>query len=531
MRKRVFDVLHDALIIGGGHNGLVSAVVLARAGLDVVVVEANETPGGCIWTETLPTGHRLERGAIDHTSFKSMAEDLGLYGFGLEFVESETMVGAGFGDGTTLQFVNDLDQTLDSLSGPRAKDRDGYRDLSRLGGSLFSLLDSFNGPPRLDQIASMGANLDVDPFRLMVTSSQKLLSEYLSDPHLRSVIEMYGAHAQLPPWLPGSGMFAFLLPAGHGQPSVRPLGGSVALVSALVAALENAGGHLVTSQRVTTITPTADGGIVDTEAGGRFEAKSIVSTVDINTTDRMLATGSIRPDRGLLSTAALNVAELKVDLALSRPATPGFDGDPRALWMLQEEPNSLSRSFGQIVAGQMPDQSAMMWGSPSAMDPSAAPPGQGTAWLSAVVPARVEGGWNVESEASAAERLLDGFARITGTDIRSDVVDMRVSGPATWRERIGTPFGNPNHLDLTLDQMFNWRHPAARPYRTSIPWLYLSGAGTFPGGGLSGIPGRNAALAVLEDSGRSVRRRGGLRRDIAAMRTGWSLFRQMRKRN
>ncbi len=520
--------MHDALIVGGGHNGLVCGLLLARAGLDVVVVEANDTAGGCIWTETLPSGHRLERGAIEHSSILSLADELGLASYGLSFIETDVRVGAGFSDGTSLLFHHDLEETLAGFDGPRAGDREGYRHLSRVGGGLFSLLDSFSGPPRLADIAALGMNLERDPFRMLVTSSQKLIGEFIDDPYLRSVIEMYGAHAQLPPWLPGSGMFAFLLPAGHGEPTARPRGGSVSLVDALAAGLGDAGGSIVTGEKVISLESTPNGARVRTASGLELIARTVVSSLDVNMTNSLLADASIAPD-GRVSSGALNVAEMKVDLALSQPANPGFDGSPQALWMLQEGPQSLSRAFGQIVAGRLPEEAAMMWGSPSAVESTAAPEGQGTVWLSAFVPARIEGGWDEETELQAAEWLLDGYARITGEDLRTSALDMRVTGPGTWQSRIGSPYGNPNHIDLTLDQMFDWRPPLERPYRTSAPWLYLTGAGTFPGGGLSGLPGRNAAHAVLEDAGGPKKRRSRIREDISAIRTGWHLFREMRR--
>jgi beta-carotene ketolase (CrtO type) len=180
--------------------------------------------------------------------------------------------------------------------------------------------------------------------------------------------------------------------------------------------------------------------------------------------------------------------------------------------MLQEHEGSLGTAFADILVGRLPRSPAMMWASPSAHDPSAAPAGEGTAWLSAFVPAQLEGSpWDEAAEERAGRWLLDGFRRITGVDIEPSIREFRVTSPRAWRERIGTD--NPNHLDLTLDQLFAWRPPVPRPYRTQLPWLYLTGAGTYPGGGLSGVPGRNAARAVLADAARP-----GARRWIASAR-------------
>lgn len=142
----------------------------------------------------------------------------------------------------------------------------------------------------------------------------------------------------------------------------------------------------------------------------------------------------------------------------------------------------------------------MMWASSSATDPSASPDGQGSVWLSAFVPAKPdEGAWDDAFTEQATNWLLDSFAGITGQDLRSNALSIHVTTPLNWEERTGNPAGNPNHVDLTIDQLFSWRPPTGLGHRTGLGWLYLSGAGTHPGGGLSGIPGRNAANALLED--------------------------------
>ena len=198
------------------------------------------------------------------------------------------------------------------------------------------------------------------------------------------------------------------------------------------------------------------------------------------------------------------------------------------MWLLQEHERSLGDSFVDLMAGHLPRTAAMMWAAPSESDPSAAPEGRGTVWLSSFVPSRLaDGEWTEAQDQRAAEWLLDGFRRVTGVDLQPSINEMRVTSPRGWRQRIGGD--NPNHLDLTLDQLFAWRPPGARPYRTPIPWLYLTGAGTYPGGGLSGIPGRNAARAVLDDLSGRRRRSGSLRAELGAMRRAASAYLAMRR--
>jgi phytoene dehydrogenase-like protein len=155
-------------------------------------------------------------------------------------------------------------------------------------------------------------------------------------------------------------------------------------------------------------------------------------------------------------------------------------------------------SFRSLAAGQLPDPLPVMFAVPSASDPSLAPPGKAVAWVSAFVPALPADGrrWP-DGNAEAADAAL-ATVELFAPGFRSLVVDAVVTGPAEWEARTGNPHGNPNHIDLTVDQLFGSR-PAAglARYRTPIRGLFLSGAGTHPGGGVTGQPGRNTAMAVL----------------------------------
>ena len=519
-------------VIGGGHNGLVCACFLANAGLDVTVFEANPTPGGCIWTEQLPSGHRLERGAIDHGLILGIAGELGLNRFGLEYAFREVSVGSGFGDGTRLLFHRDLSTTLAGFGALDPRDVEGYRRLSELGTGLLGMMDAFVTPPSLAQIAELGSVGGFDPLRTVLASAEKVVGAHIADPHLAAALTMYGALSQVPPWLPGTGLFGLLLAGSHGHGAGRPIGGSVQLVKALVRALESAGGSIRTAAAVVSVDRSGVESQITTAAGDSATFDLVVSALDVARTARLMAERLPELDEAarMVTSGSLNVAEFKVDLALSAASEPGLFGHPEAIWLLQQHPGSMARSFGEIAAGTCPSEPAMLWASPSALDPSAAPEGGGVAWLSSFVPARLKHGeWTAAAVSKHAERVIDGYQAITGVSVRDRIVDKRVTGPADWEKRTGARFGNPNHIDMTIDQMFSLRPGAGRGYRTAVPWLYLTGAGTFPGGGLSGVPGKNAALTVLDDLGRRQSRQTEPS-TISALVRGWRLYRSLRKR-
>ncbi|NIA24522.1 MAG: NAD(P)-binding protein [Gammaproteobacteria bacterium] len=527
--------MRDVAIVGGGHNGLVCAAYLAAGGLDVEVLEANDGAGGCIWTETLDSGYRLERGAVDLTMIDDVVADLRLTDHGLHLLDREILVGAGFGDGARLLFHSDLEATIDGWAGIGQSDREAYRSFADLAGRATDAFDALPGVPSFGEVIRLAESLSigVDLARLLVSSAESVIGRRIHDQRLASAIAMYGAHGQLPPWLPGTGLFALMLPGSHGSRSHRPRGGAGAFIDAVVSSLEASGGTLRTNARVLRINPAVEGAVIQLEGGESVAARRVMSSLDIRRTAHLLAEPppAIRLAAKAVQSGALNIGELKIDLALSTPATVvGGDADA-ALWLLQERPDSLRTSFGDIVAGRMPASPAMMWAAPSVLDPTAAPDGGGTVWLSAFVPARLrDRSWDAAAEEQAADDVLEGFARISGIDLRPITVDRRVLGPAGWERRIGAPGGNPNHLDLTLDQLFGWRPPGARGYRTELPWLYLTGAGTFPGGGVSGLPGRNAAQALLADLGSRPHRMGRWRREIKGLWNAFGLYRSMRRR-
>ena len=460
-------------VIGGGHNGLVCACFLADAGLDVTVFEANATVGGCIWTEHLPSGYRLERGAIDHGMILGIAEELGLERFGLEYAFRDVSVGAGFGDGTRLLFHRELATTMAGFGDLDPGDIEGYRRLAELGSALLGMMDTFVSPPSLAQIADLGSVAGFDPLRMVLASAEKVVGAHIADPHLVAALTMYGAFSQLPPWLPGTGLFGLLLAGSHGHGAGRPIGGSVQLVNALTRALESAGGTIRTSAAVVSIDRSGAETRITTATGDTTTFDRVVSALDLARTARLMAEPVPELDEAarMLTSGSLNVAEFKVDLALSAEAEPGRFGHPEAIWLLQQHPGSMARSFGEIAAGTYPSEPAMLWASPSALDPSAAPEGGGVAWLSTFVPARLRHGeWTgaeVIEACGAGDRRLPGRHRrlAPGPDRRQAGDRSRRLGEAHGREARQS---QPHRHDYRPDVLAPARRRPRLPDRPSL---------------------------------------------------------------
>lgn len=502
-----------AVVVGAGHNGLVAALRLARAGYAVTVLEQGDEAGGCVWTERHPSGVVVERGAYEHAGVRGLAEELGLGEFGLRYVEHPVVAGFVFGDGERRVFHADLDRTVAALGEHGGE----YRDLVGRGTALFGMLATFTTPPTPTQLAATLAPLRGGDalFRELMLSAETLLDVALTDPRLRAALALQASHAQVPAWAPGTGVFAYLLPISHGGAGVRPVGGSRALVDALVAAIEAAGGTIEVGAPVTGLRGTGRAGAtVSVGNGTAIDADVVISTLGLPRTVDLLddAAPALRGAAVGLHSGHFNISELTVTLVADRPFALGLE-DPDAIWYAIGDPVDVRRTFGEVLAGQVPSAPWSMVSEVAQPAPEPGAPAGGALWLSSVVPLRrADGPWTAELERAAGERLVEAVEKILGRDLRAHVVDVVVSGPPTWARRVGGD-GNPNHLDNTIDQLLGWRPPGHAGATTELPWLFLAGAGQHPGGGLSGASGLAAADAVLVaaglDTGEKRRARGG----------------------
>lgn len=541
-------------VIGAGHQGLVAAVLLARAGCDVTVLEQSETPGGCVWTQTVD-GVSVERGAVDHGGVAAIAAELGLERHGLRWRRRDLGYAMLFGDGVRLDF----DVSAQTTAARFGHDAPGYLGLAETASTLFGLLDQIERPPTMTELAVILTRLrgGDELFRTLLSSASVVAERAVADRHLRAAITAYAAHGQVPPWAPGSGMFALLLPGSHGSPAVRPEGGSGALVAALLAALEAAGGRVrcraVVDSLAATASATTASAVTGRAATARavtvriaeaataagepgatghdeIEVDAVISTLDVRRTAGVLADPApLAAAAASVGSGRLNVAELTVGLVHEGAAPVGVvASSPESVWFLQHDTTDLHRSFGDLIAGRLPSR-------PWAMLTTAVQdrPDAGSAlWLSSVVPlSRADGApWTPEREREAALRVVEAASQVVGTDLAGGSSRLVVTGPGSWAERIGGS-GSPNHLDLTIDQLLGWRPPGVVGHRTALPWLYLAGAGTHPGGGLSGASGQAAAAALLADMAGRPRRRSVLSAagaELAGMWAGWQAYRSMR---
>jgi len=328
-------------------------------------------------------------------------------------------------------------------------------------------------------------------------------------------MQHWAAHSQQPPDDPGTGAGALMLASFHGDPSARPAGGSRGTVDALVRCLEGHGGELRTGAAAERI-EIAGGRAVAVHAGGeRFEARrAVVSAIDAKRVFEQLVEPAHVPGPLAAEVAAIhvgrrNVSELKVDAVLTKlpdlDVPPGFE---RALMLSPNTDADIEAAFARIRLGQLPDRPPLMIGFPSTREPGwTRDPGNAVIWLSTFVPWEpAEGPWSETSLEAAADYTWRAAERALRTEL--EPVERLITGPQDWVRRNGNPFACPNHVEMSLDQLLGMRpSPSLSRYATPIPGLYLSGAGSHPGGGVTGMPGRNAAAVVLRDLGMRAKNR------------------------
>jgi phytoene dehydrogenase-like protein len=527
------DAPLDVVVVGAGHNGLVAACYLARAGLSVEVVESDDVLGGAVSTVERWPGVRVDRGSSAHVIIRhsGIVEELDLAAHGLRYIDCDPW---GFapapspGDpgrnGRPLVFSVDLDATCASIAaacGP--EDAAAYRRFVGVWGprsravaasfgrrpSPAGLIRSFwpMGAPSDGRPRTPGADLAVD----FLGSGDALLDRWFTSERLKAALAWFGAQSGPPMSEPGTAAMVAWVALLHDVPPGHPMGGSGGLTAALRRRLESDGGRVVLGDGAARLLTEDDAdGVrvagVQTVSGRQVRAGAVLAACHVQAT-RELAGDAAPPALATADPPLGNGFGLVVRaLTDSPPVYPGVSAEQslQGLQLLCTNRADLAAAHGDWLAGRLPRAPVPLAMSFSASDPTLAPAGQHvvTIWGQWYPYALADGSdWDALAEAEghrlveAVDRHAPGFA--------SSVQRLYVQTPLALERELSLPRGNVMHVEMGLASMFAFRPtPALSGYRVpGLPGLYLAGASTHPGGGVSGNSGRTAARVLLADRG------------------------------
>ena len=508
-----------AVIVGGGHNGLICSCYLAREGLDVLVLEQSDRPGGGSRTEEVIPGYRFNTHAAAHNiiNMTAIPRELRLAEAGLEYREMDPFASAVFADGRRVRFHRSIERTVDSIAEVDRREARAYREFMqeavpivetavaglRMGRGTRSVVSAV-----ATQLSS-GARVARAG---LVETAAELLSPYgavldarlLSD-LTKGPVSAFAAHAGAGPDVTGGAFFVLWQAAYHLYGQWHPLGGSQSLVDALVRRLESFGARVRCGALVERV--DAAGGrarAVVLENGERLEADVVVTAMDPKSALLELLDPPLdgRPGAELAATHRSNTVQMVVHAAADRPP-PYTHGRPEDLHGLQSYVDSLDelrRAFRAAEARRMYLPAQFYAFTPSALDDTLAPPGHHAVYLaSPAAPYALEGGWE-KAAPSVAESMLDQLEE-RAPGFRASVQGIATRTPEQMECELRWPGAHPMVLDVTPDQLAVMRPtPELADHRTPVDALYITGAGTAPVGGIAGAPGRAAARAVLKDA-------------------------------
>ena len=517
--------MDPVLIIGAGHNGLIAAFYLAKAGHRPVVLERRTVVGGAAVTEEIAPGYRCPTMAHGIGPLRaSIVSDMGLNGR-VEFIRPDPRLVALCPDGRALVMSNDPGRTAEAIRAFSADDAARYpefcRTLERLAAFLAPLLD--RTPPSID--TPSGADLwdllksgrrfralgRTDAYRLlrwMPMAVADLVGEWFSSDLLQAVVASRGVFGTASgPWSAGTGAVMLLDAAIDGTPggnSVAVKGGPGALTAALAAAAVEAGATIRLDAPVSSVI-VRDGrarGVVLAD-GSELIGRAVISNADPRRTLLDLV-DPIELDPGFLQRIRnyrMPGTSAKVNLALS--GLPAFTGVANATDLhgrihIGPSVDYIEKAFDASKYGEISPAPWLDITIPSLADPSLCPPGRHVMSIHAqFAPHRLAKNDDWQAARERLEKNVIATIEQYAPGISSLIEHRQVLTPLDFEAVYGLTGGHILHGEPALDQLFTMRPVLGwAQYRTPIDGLYLCGAGTHPGGGVTGAPGRNAARAI-----------------------------------
>jgi phytoene dehydrogenase-like protein len=524
--------VRDVIVIGAGHNGLVTAAYLARAGLDVLVLERRPTVGGAAVTEEPWPGYQVSTASyvVSLIPPRIMNElELARHGYRTTILEPDYYL--PYPDGSSLTLWSNAERTASEIARVSPSDADAYRRFDQYLGKLGHLLHDllFVVPPNLrlaelprwltvgGKLRSWSSRDAFEAVRLFTMSCADLLDEWFTNDRVKGALATQSIIGGWNgPMSPGS---AYVLLHhwfgeidGHLGAWGWVHGGMGGVGRALSNAAVAAGAEVRTEAPVKRVAVSSGRALgVELEDGSILRAKRIVSNahpvtsfLDLVGEEHLPAetVADIRRFRSRSGSVKVNmaIAELPQPLAWKGPVP----GDPHTgVMAISPSIEYLEQAWDDAKYGRPSRHPYAELVFPTVFEPELAPPGHHLALaFTQFGPYEIRDGSWEEERPRYGQRIIDTISE-SCPNFSGAVEHIEVLAPPDLEAKFGLLGGNIMHGEMTPDQMFFFRPvPGSGGYRTPVAGYYLCGAGTHPGGGVMGVSGRNCAVVVASDARR-----------------------------
>jgi phytoene dehydrogenase-like protein len=523
---------YDAIVVGGGHNGLTAAAYLARAGRSTLVLERRHMVGGCCVTEEIAPGCRVSTTSYIASMLRpEVISDLNLPQHGLRMVPCDPAIQVPFADGQVVPWWAERDRAVAEFRKISFKDAETFVRVDDQLKKLARYLQPFflEPPPEMDtrslhgwtdlfRVARRFRSISSSEISQLISFLTGSLGDFLDRNYESDKIKtlflannVYGKHGG--PYQSGTalGLVFHLLSGGEHELQGfygHVMGGMGSITQALAAAAQQFGAEIRTSAPVAQI-DVRNGRVrgVVLEDGMEIRSSLVLSNADPKRTFLQMIPASDLPEDFVRSVRGIKMDGpcAKVNMVLAEE--PRFTGTSpnstpleRTFYTLVSSLEFAERCYAISRSGEIPEELWVDCVVSSNADDSLAPKGKHilTCFVQ-YVPYRLrEGTWDEQREL-LGDRVVKKIAEYA-PNVPNAILARQVLTPLDLERTYGLTEGNIFHGDLTLEQLFFMRPvPGWSQYRTPIAGLYLCGAGAHPGGGVTGAPGHNAAHQVLRD--------------------------------